>query len=244
MPGGTPSAFASRSIVSSGGERWPRSSIETYETEIPIRISDVNYGGHLGNDAVLSLAHEARVRFLALRGFSEKDVEGVGIMMVDAAVVYGPQKGATPDDVVTLDAVLAHWADVVDAATGRPDVRNRAGAGAAGGVGYAAMAVLGAELEPGIGLVLDLVRFADHLPGATLVITGEGVDLCDFDPGHPVAATVESDLGTLTRVWRGDLSWKQALHTGGLLLHGTTQTRRIVPQWLKLSAFAAVPRPA
>ncbi len=56
----------------------------------------------------------------------------------------------------------------------RADVRDRAGAGAAGGVGYAAMAVLGAELEPGIELVLDLVRFADHLPGASLVITGEG----------------------------------------------------------------------
>ena len=67
----------------------------------------------------------------------------------------------------TLDAALAHWADVVDAATGRAGVRDRAGAGAAGGVGYAAMAVLGAELEPGIGLVLDLVRFADHLPGAS-----------------------------------------------------------------------------
>ena len=74
----------------------------------------------------------------------------------------------------TLDAALAHWADLVDAATGRAGVRDRAGAGAAGGVGYAAMAVLGAELEPGIGLVLDLVRFADHLPGARLVITGEG----------------------------------------------------------------------
>jgi glycerate kinase len=91
-----------------------------------------------------------------------------------AAAVYGPQKGASPDDVTNLDAALAHWADLVDAATGRTDVRDRAGAGAAGGVGYAAMAVLGAELEPGIGLVLDLVRFADHLPGADLVITGEG----------------------------------------------------------------------
>jgi DNA-binding HxlR family transcriptional regulator len=77
-----------------------------------------------------------------------------------------------------------------------------------------------------------------------LVITGEGVDLCDFDPGHPVAATVETDLGTLTRVWRGDVSWQQALHTGGLQLHGPTQARRTVPRWLKLSAFAAVPRPA
>ncbi len=91
-----------------------------------------------------------------------------------AAAVYGPQKGARPDDVRALDAALAHWADLVDAATGRAGVRDRAGAGAAGGVGYAAMAVLGAELEPGIGLVLDLVRFADHLPGASLVITGEG----------------------------------------------------------------------
>jgi glycerate kinase len=112
-----------------------------------------------------------------------------------AAAVYGPQKGAGPDDVAFLDAALAHWADVVDAAvaglqqggptpdgleqghlaaTTAPPPRNRAGAGAAGGVGYAAMAVLCAELEPGIGLVLDLVRFADHLPGATLVVTGEG----------------------------------------------------------------------
>ena len=52
--------------------------------------------------------------------------------------------------------------------------RDRPGAGAAGGVGFGAMAVLDGELEPGIGLVLDLVRFADHLPGARLVITGEG----------------------------------------------------------------------
>ncbi len=91
-----------------------------------------------------------------------------------AAAIYAPQKGASPDDVRTLDAALAHWADLADAATGRAGVRDRAGAGAAGGVGYAAMAVLGAELEPGIGLILDLVRFAEHLPGASLVITGEG----------------------------------------------------------------------
>jgi DNA-binding HxlR family transcriptional regulator len=77
-----------------------------------------------------------------------------------------------------------------------------------------------------------------------LVITGDGVDLCDFDPGHPLAATVETDLRTLTRLWRGDVSWRQALHSGGLQLHGPTQARRVVPRWLKLSAFAPVPRPA
>jgi acyl-CoA thioesterase FadM len=62
-----------------------------FETEIPIRISDVNYGGHLGNDAVLSIAHEARVRFLAAHGLAELDPGGIGILMVDAAVVYGAE---------------------------------------------------------------------------------------------------------------------------------------------------------
>ncbi len=91
-----------------------------------------------------------------------------------AAAVYGPQKGAHADDVVALDAALRRWADVVEEAVGRPGVRERAGAGAAGGVGFAALAVLDAELRPGIELVLDLVRFADRLPGADLVVTGEG----------------------------------------------------------------------
>ncbi len=59
-----------------------------FETEIDVRISDINYGGHVGNDAVLSLLHEARLRFLARHGYSEKDIEGAGIIMVDAAVVY------------------------------------------------------------------------------------------------------------------------------------------------------------
>jgi acyl-CoA thioesterase FadM len=59
-----------------------------FTTEIPIRIGDVNYGGHLGNDAVLSLVHEARVRFFARHGWTELDVTGPGIVMVDAAVVY------------------------------------------------------------------------------------------------------------------------------------------------------------
>ncbi len=91
-----------------------------------------------------------------------------------AAAVYGPQKGAHADDVVALDAALRRWADVVEEAVGRPGVRERAGAGAAGGVGFAALAVLDAELRPGIELVLDLVGFADRLAGADLVVTGEG----------------------------------------------------------------------
>ncbi|HEX6877933.1 MAG TPA: glycerate kinase [Nocardioidaceae bacterium] len=90
-----------------------------------------------------------------------------------AAAVYGPQKGASPDDVATLDTALAHWADVVSSATGR-DLRESPGAGAAGGVGYAAIAVLGARLQPGIDLVLDLVSFDELVRGIDWVVVGEG----------------------------------------------------------------------
>jgi glycerate 2-kinase len=90
-----------------------------------------------------------------------------------AAAVYGPQKGADPDQVRRLDAALAHWADVVAAATGR-DHRANPGAGAAGGVGFAAVAILGADLRPGAQLMLDQLGFADALAGADLVVTGEG----------------------------------------------------------------------
>lgn len=59
-----------------------------FSTEMVVRISDINYGGHLGNDAVLSLIHEARVRFLRQYGYTEMDVEGYGIIMTDSAIVY------------------------------------------------------------------------------------------------------------------------------------------------------------
>jgi glycerate kinase len=90
-----------------------------------------------------------------------------------AAAVYGPQKGASPADVAALDAALARWAEAVYHATG-VDAAGTPGAGAAGGVGFAALAVLGATLRPGIDLVLELVGFPAALPGARLVITGEG----------------------------------------------------------------------
>lgn len=90
-----------------------------------------------------------------------------------AAAVYGPQKGASPDDVVVLDRALGHWADVVARSSGA-DRRDVPGAGAAGGVGFALVAALGAELRPGIALMLDLLGFADRVAGADLVVTGEG----------------------------------------------------------------------
>src|SRR5882672_132134 len=59
-----------------------------FAAEIPVRITDINYGGHLGNDALLSLLHEARCRFFQHYGFSETNIAGPGILMVDAAIVY------------------------------------------------------------------------------------------------------------------------------------------------------------
>jgi len=59
-----------------------------FRTELPVRISDINYGGHLGNDAVLSILQEARLRFLSTAGYTEKEIEGVGIIMLDAVVIY------------------------------------------------------------------------------------------------------------------------------------------------------------
>lgn len=94
-----------------------------------------------------------------------------------AAAVFGPQKGADPPTVRALDAALTHWADVLAVATGR-DVRAEPGAGAAGGLG-AALLALGAAREPGAALVrrltgLDAVLDGVALGGPALVVTGEG----------------------------------------------------------------------
>ncbi|GAA2725619.1 MULTISPECIES: glycerate kinase [Streptomyces] len=87
-----------------------------------------------------------------------------------AAAVYGPQKGASAAEAATLDAALARYAQVLDG--GR--LADAPGAGAAGGVGYAALAVLGAVFRPGIEVMLDVVGFGAAVAGAELVVTGEG----------------------------------------------------------------------
>ena len=59
-----------------------------FKTEIPIRITDLNYNDHLGNDSVLSVCQEARMQYLNQFGFTELNIDGSGIIMVDAAVQY------------------------------------------------------------------------------------------------------------------------------------------------------------
>lgn len=62
-----------------------------FATDITVQIGDINYGNHLSNDAVLRLAHEARLRFLKHHGYSEMDIEGVGLIMADAAIQFQNQ---------------------------------------------------------------------------------------------------------------------------------------------------------
>ena len=90
-----------------------------------------------------------------------------------ASAVYGPQKGATPEMVAELEGALAHYAQVIQRGLGI-DVRDVLGAGAAGGLAAGLMALLGAELKPGVDIVLDVVGLDRHLETANLVITGEG----------------------------------------------------------------------
>ncbi|MEQ0559553.1 glycerate kinase [Amycolatopsis sp. NEAU-NG30] len=121
----------------------------------------------------------------ALSRLASLDLSGVDLSEVDfelasdvanplcgpdgAAAVYGPQKGASERDVEVLDAALRHWASIAS-----PEFAGRPGAGAAGGAGFAALAVLGARLRPGITVLLDLLGFGDALAGVSLVVTGEG----------------------------------------------------------------------
>ncbi|MDR6506787.1 glycerate kinase [Arthrobacter oryzae] len=104
------------------------------------------------------------------------DVDNPLLGAEGAAAIFGPQKGASPEDVGILDAAASHFVDVLADEIGPRALKaaDAPGAGAAGGVGYAAIAVLAATRRPGIDVVLEFTGLADRLAGADLVITGEG----------------------------------------------------------------------
>lgn len=163
----------------------------------------VGIGGSATNDGGMGMLEALGFRFLdkdgvELRGCGESlarvekiDVSGVPAEVYEsefivacdvdtpfcgadgAAQVFAPQKGADAQMVDELDGGMRHFAEVVLAATG-VDVSDMPGAGAAGGLGGAFVAFLGARLERGVEMVLDTVGFDGLLDGADLVITGEG----------------------------------------------------------------------
>jgi glycerate kinase len=120
----------------------------------------------------------SRLKDLAGREFLlASDVDNPLLGPSGAAAVYGPQKGASLADVTLLEAGLTRWADLAEAAAAGSAAglaRDAPGAGAAGGLGFAALLFLGARMRPGIELLLEMVSFSRHLDGARLVITGEG----------------------------------------------------------------------
>ena len=95
------------------------------------------------------------------------------------------------------------------------------------------------------GRTVVYFEFPDVLPRARrwwLVITTDDVDVCDTDPGYDVSVTVAGDLRCVTRCWRGDLSWSEALRSGRIALHGPDALCRALPNWFTPSKFAHVVR--
>ncbi|MNF56760.1 Glycerate 2-kinase [compost metagenome] len=90
-----------------------------------------------------------------------------------ASAIFGPQKGASPEQVQQLDLALGHFADHCAHALGK-DLRDEPGSGAAGGLGFAAKAFLNAQFRPGVEVVAELIGLAQTMRGADLVVTGEG----------------------------------------------------------------------
>lgn len=160
-------------------------------------------GGSATNDAGTGLLHALGARFLdvdhqvlpagglALQNLAQIDLENFDsriqqtkfLLAADvtnplcgpngASHIFGPQKGASPQQVLTLDQALSHFADVTAQYFGF-DQRNEAGAGAAGGLGFAAKTFLKAEFRSGVEVIAELNQLADKIQGADWVITGEG----------------------------------------------------------------------
>ncbi|SDJ64560.1 glycerate kinase [Actinopolyspora mzabensis] len=134
-----------------------------------------------------------------------------------AAHVYGPQKGASAEQVRRLDGALERFAEVIGRATGE-SAADRPGAGAAGGVGYGAMTALSARFRSGSDVVLELVDFDRDLAGAALVVTGEGAldeqTLHGKVPAAVAARAAEAGVPTVAVAGKCSLS-RQRLRDGG-----------------------------
>ncbi|WP_144958574.1 glycerate kinase [Pseudomonas oryzihabitans] len=130
-----------------------------------------------GGAALASLASldltDLHPRLAAVEVVIAADVDNPLCGPQGASQIFGPQKGASPEQVRELDAALAHFATVTAATLGR-DVSEQPGAGAAGGVGFAALAFLQATFRPGIEVVAELVGLEEALQDADLAVTGEG----------------------------------------------------------------------
>ncbi|MEW1823512.1 glycerate kinase [Arthrobacter sp. NPDC080031] len=157
------------------------------------------------------------------------DVDNPLLGRTGAAAIFGPQKGATPEDVATLDAALAHFVQVLTSEIGSEaqDAAQAPGAGAAGGVGYIAIAALGAARRPGIDVVLEFTELEQRLAGADLVITGEGSldeqSLLGKTPMGVARAAARSGIPVIAVCGRSTLSLEQLTESGFESVHALTE---------------------
>jgi glycerate kinase len=129
-------------------------------------------GGALARLAQIDLAGlDAHLRDITIEVAADVDNPLLGPR--GASAVFGPQKGASAEGVAQLDAALTRFADVTASTLGE-DLRDRPGAGAAGGLGFALCAFLNAQSRPGVDIVADLRGLPAALAGATWCFTGEG----------------------------------------------------------------------
>ncbi|MET3163688.1 UNVERIFIED_ORG: glycerate kinase [Arthrobacter sp. UYEF10] len=151
-----------------------------------------------------------------------------------AASIFAPQKGATPSDVVALDAALTNFVSVL---AGEIGVRAEhaavaPGAGAAGGVGYIAIAALAAARRPGIDVVLEFTELEQRLAGADLVITGEGSldeqSLLGKTPMGVARAAARAGIPVIAVCGRSTLSQEQLTEAGFRAVHALTDFEKNV----------------
>lgn len=90
-----------------------------------------------------------------------------------ASYIFGPQKGASPEDVKVLDKILENYGNIIDTHTGK-EYSKKPGSGAAGGLGYGLLSICKAEFKEGIVKIMELIQLEDYIKDADLVITGEG----------------------------------------------------------------------
>lgn len=135
--------------------------------------TEIGYGGGSLNslNTIDVSGLDPRIKNCAIRVAC--DVTNPLVGELGASRIFGPQKGATEALILELDRNLAHYADIIKKSLG-VDVKNVPGAGAAGGMGAALMAFLGAELKSGIEIVTQALNLEEHIHDCTLVVTGEG----------------------------------------------------------------------
>jgi glycerate kinase len=129
-------------------------------------------GGALENLSSIDITNlDSRIKECSITVACDVDNPLCGIM--GASNIFGPQKGATPEMVLTLDTNLKIYSEVIEKQLG-VSIINSPGAGAAGGLGGGLMAFLNAKLKRGIDIVIETTKLEDYIKSADLIITGEG----------------------------------------------------------------------